>query len=193
VQTSRLPESSLPRKEYGKLSNFAKSLNLKIWHSGSQSWVPVQLQQPNSFLRCVSVWVLKEQKYRWSTWVMNADWIVFVISSDELIPSCKLMVTEKPPLPVTNFSPVQAWLRTPLCFSGQGSWLLIQKSGFGFRHYKIYLRSSASGTGPLSLVGTIEKLLKRKSSDSGLENGDSGIRGTAALATRQPSIRKSYR
>jgi hypothetical protein len=43
---------------------------------------------------------------------------------------------------------------------------------------------------PLSLVSTIEELLERKSSGSGLENADYGRRGSAALTVRQPSIRK---
>jgi hypothetical protein len=37
--------------------------------------------------------------------------------------------------------------------------------------------------GPLSLVSTIEGLLERKSSGSGLENGDCGHRGYAVLTT----------
>jgi hypothetical protein len=37
--------------------------------------------------------------------------------------------------------------------------------------------------GPLSLVITIEELLERKSTDSGLENRDYGRTGTAALTT----------
>jgi hypothetical protein len=45
--------------------------------------------------------------------------------------------------------------------------------------------------GPLSLVSTVEELLGRKNSGSGLENGDCGRRGSAALTTRRPSIRKS--
>jgi hypothetical protein len=35
--------------------------------------------------------------------------------------------------------------------------------------------------GPLSLVSTIEELLGRKSSGSGLENRDYGLRGSAEL------------
>jgi hypothetical protein len=45
--------------------------------------------------------------------------------------------------------------------------------------------------GPLSLVSTIEELLERKSSGSGLENHDYGRRGSAALTTLHPSIRKT--
>jgi hypothetical protein len=39
-----------------------------------------------------------------------------------------------------------------------------------------FLRSSGSGTGPLSLVSTIEELLGRKDSGSGLENRAYGRR-----------------
>jgi hypothetical protein len=39
-----------------------------------------------------------------------------------------------------------------------------------------FLRSSGSGTGPLSLVSTIEKLLGRKSNGSGLESREYGHR-----------------
>jgi hypothetical protein len=45
--------------------------------------------------------------------------------------------------------------------------------------------------GPLSLVNTIEEVLERKSSGSGLDIRDYGRRGSAALTTRHPSIRKS--
>jgi hypothetical protein len=60
--------------------------------------------------------------------------------------------------------------------SGQSSWLQIQRSGFDL------LRSS----GP----GTIEELLERKSSSSGLETGITavGIRHADHVA---PSIHKS--
>jgi hypothetical protein len=46
--------------------------------------------------------------------------------------------------------------------------------------------------GPLSLVSTIGQLLERKSSVSGLEIRDYSHRGSAALTTRHPSIRKSW-
>jgi hypothetical protein len=39
-----------------------------------------------------------------------------------------------------------------------------------------FLRSSGSGTGSTQLIGTIEELLERKSSGSGLENRDYGRR-----------------
>jgi hypothetical protein len=44
--------------------------------------------------------------------------------------------------------------------------------------------------GPLSLVSTNEELLERRRSGSSLENRDYGRRGSTALTTRHPSIRK---
>jgi hypothetical protein len=46
--------------------------------------------------------------------------------------------------------------------------------------------------GPLSLVSTVDELLERKGSGSGLETRDYGRRGFAAVTTRQPSIRKRW-
>jgi hypothetical protein len=49
-----------------------------------------------------------------------------------------------------------------------------------------FLRSSGClERGPLSPVNTIEELLERKNSGSGLENRDYGRRGSAALTTLQ--------
>jgi hypothetical protein len=45
--------------------------------------------------------------------------------------------------------------------------------------------------GPLSLVSTIQELLERNSSGTGLENRDYGRRGFAALTTRDPLSAKS--
>jgi hypothetical protein len=61
----------------------------------------------------------------------------------------------------------------------------------GFPALPDFLRSSGSGTGPLSLLSTTEGLLERKSSASGLENKNYGHRGSEALTTRHLSIRKS--
>jgi hypothetical protein len=46
--------------------------------------------------------------------------------------------------------------------------------------------------GSLSLVSTSDELLGRKSSGSGLESRDYRRRGSAALTTRNPSIRKRW-
>jgi hypothetical protein len=58
-------------------------------------------------------------------------------------------------------------------YSGQSSWLQIQRSGFDSRREVMGLER-----GPFSLVNTIEELLGRKSSGSGLENRDYGRRNS---------------
>jgi hypothetical protein len=56
--------------------------------------------------------------------------------------------------------------------SGQSSWLQMQRSGFESRRYHIFWEVVGLKQGLLSLVRTIEELLQRKSSGSGLENRD---------------------
>jgi hypothetical protein len=58
----------------------------------------------------------------------------------------------------------------------QSSWLQIQRSGFDSRRYQIFWEVMGLEWGPLSLVGTIEVLLQRKSSGSGLRNLEYGRR-----------------
>jgi hypothetical protein len=58
----------------------------------------------------------------------------------------------------------------PLWSSGQSSWLHIQGFGFDSRRYQIFWEVVSLERGALSLVSTIEDLLERKSSDSGLES-----------------------
>jgi hypothetical protein len=80
----------------------------------------------------------------------------------------------------------------PLWSSGQCSRLHIQRSGFDSQLYQIFLEVVRVEQGPLSLLSTIEELSKKKSSGSCLENREYGRRGTTALTTRHPSIRKSW-
>jgi hypothetical protein len=54
------------------------------------------------------------------------------------------------------------------------SWLQIQSSGFDSRRYQIFWEVVGLQRGPLSLVSTIEELLGRKSSGSGLESREYG-------------------
>jgi hypothetical protein len=61
--------------------------------------------------------------------------------------------------------------------------LLIQRSGFNFRRYQIFLKVVGLEWGPPSLVSTIEELLERKSSGSGLEIRKYGRRGSVTLTT----------
>jgi hypothetical protein len=62
----------------------------------------------------------------------------------------------------------------PLWSSGQSSRLQIQRSALDSRHYQILWVVVDLERGPLSLVDTIEELLDRKSSGSGLEIREHG-------------------
>jgi hypothetical protein len=64
--------------------------------------------------------------------------------------------------------------RPPLLSSGQSSWLQIQRFGFDSRRYQIFSEVGGLERGLLSLVSTIEELLIRKTSGSGLENREYG-------------------
>jgi hypothetical protein len=67
-------------------------------------------------------------------------------------------------------------MEPPLWSSGQNSWLQIQTSGFDSRPYQIIWAVVGLERGPLSLVSTIEELLERKRSSSGLEIREYGRR-----------------
>jgi hypothetical protein len=81
--------------------------------------------------------------------------------------------------------------RPPLWSSDQSSWLQIQRSGFDPLRYQIFWEVVSLERDPLSLVSTIEGLLGRKSSGSGLETDNTviGIRHADHVA---PFIRKSW-
>jgi hypothetical protein len=64
--------------------------------------------------------------------------------------------------------------RPPVWSSGQSFWLLIQRSWFDSRRYQILWVVVVLERGPL--VSTIEELLERKSSGSGLESREYGRR-----------------
>jgi hypothetical protein len=66
--------------------------------------------------------------------------------------------------------------RPPLCSTGQSSWPQIRRPGFDSRHYQIFWEAVGLERGPLSLVSTIEELLGRKSSGSGIEIREYGNR-----------------
>jgi hypothetical protein len=72
---------------------------------------------------------------------------------------------------------IDVWL--PLWFSGQSSWLQIQM----FR-VRSFWEVVDLERGQLILVTTIDELLERKSSGSGLENRKYGWKGSVALTTR---------
>jgi hypothetical protein len=66
--------------------------------------------------------------------------------------------------------------RPPLWSSGHSSWLQVQRSGFNSQCYQIFWEAVGLERGPLSLVSTIEEVLKRKSIGSRLENREFGHR-----------------
>jgi hypothetical protein len=66
--------------------------------------------------------------------------------------------------------------KPPLWSSGKSSWIQIQRSAFDSRRYQIFWEVVDLERGPLSLVNTIEELLERKSSGSGLEIREYGGR-----------------
>jgi hypothetical protein len=70
----------------------------------------------------------------------------------------------------TSLLSARAW------YSGQSSWLQIQRSGFDSRHCQIFWEVVALERGPLSLVSTTEELLERKSSSFSLESREYGRR-----------------
>jgi hypothetical protein len=66
--------------------------------------------------------------------------------------------------------------RPPLWSSGYSSWLQIQRSGFDSRRYQTFWEVVGMERGPVSLVSTVEELLNRKSSGSGLKIREYGLR-----------------
>jgi hypothetical protein len=82
--------------------------------------------------------------------------------------------------------------RPPLWSGGQDSWLQIQRSEFDSWRYQIFWEVVGLERGPFSLMSTIEELLGRKSSGSGLEIREYDRRGSVTLTTRHTSIRISW-
>jgi hypothetical protein len=74
-----------------------------------------------------------------------------------------------------NYSVLHNLLPTSVS-SHQSSFLQIQWSGFDSRHYQIFWEVVDLERGPLSLVSSIEELLVRKSTGSGLEKWEYGRR-----------------
>jgi hypothetical protein len=81
---------------------------------------------------------------------------------------------------------VLIWHRPPLWSSGQEFLATDPKVRVRFPALPDFVKSSGSGTGPISLMSTTEELLERENSGSGLEIRDYGRGGSAALTTRHP-------
>jgi hypothetical protein len=67
-------------------------------------------------------------------------------------------------------------MRPPLWSSGQSSWPQTQRSGFDSLRYQIFWEVVGLERGPLSLMSTIVELLGKKSSGSGVEIREYGLR-----------------
>jgi hypothetical protein len=87
---------------------------------------------------------------------------------------------------------VVTFFRIQWCVLCQSSWLQIQSSELDSRRYQIFWEVVRLERGPLSLVSTIEELLGRKSSGSGLAIWEYGRRGSSALTMRHSSTSKSW-
>jgi hypothetical protein len=83
------------------------------------------------------------------------------------------------------------WGRPPLWSSGHSSWLQGLSSGFDSRVNQIFREVVGLERGPLSFVSTIEEVLERKSSVSGLDSREYG-RGIRHADHIAPSVRKSW-
>jgi hypothetical protein len=80
-------------------------------------------------------------------------------------------------------------MQLPLWPSGQSSWLQIHRAPVRFPALPDFLRSNGLEQDPLNLVSTIEELLGRNSSGSGLENREYG-RGDVLRWPRDTLYRK---
>jgi hypothetical protein len=81
-------------------------------------------------------------------------------------------------------------LPPPLWSSVQSSRPQIQRSEFDSRHYQIFWEVVGLERGPLSLVSTIEELLARKCSSSGLESQEYGRRDSSRWPRDTPLCAK---
>jgi hypothetical protein len=149
---------------YKWMDGFKLNLDPPLWSSGQNSWL--QNKDVLCFLwgtnRIYICYIEESRPPLWSSgqnsWQQNKDVLCFLWGTSRIY-ICYIEES-----------------RPPLWSSGQSSWLQIQRSGFDFRRYQIFWEVVGLERGPLSLVSTIEELLGRKSSGSGLENRDYGRR-----------------
>jgi hypothetical protein len=151
-----------------------------LWSSGQSSWVQngdvlCFLWGTNWIYIC---YVEESRPPLWSggqsSWVQNGDVLCFLWGTNWIY----ICYVEES--------------RPPLWSSFQGFWLQIQRPGLNSLPYQIFWEEVGLEWSPLSLLSLTDELLERKSSCSGSENRDYGRRGSAALTTRHPSIRKSW-
>jgi hypothetical protein len=83
------------------------------------------------------------------------------------------------------------YIRPPRWSSGQSCWLQIERSRVRFPALTDFLRVVGLDKGPFSLVRTIEELLGRNSSGSGLENREYG-RGDPLRWPRDTRYQKKF-
>jgi hypothetical protein len=88
--------------------------------------------------------------------------------SDDISPPAVTLHYDRVSCPIFSFVCHVLW--PSLWSSRQSSWLQIQRSGIDSRRYQIFWEAVGLERGPLSLVSTIEEVLERKSSGSGLES-----------------------
>jgi hypothetical protein len=108
--------------------------------------------------------------------VTTVVWLSELLATDPEVPGSKSLFLGVPAFGTNTFKeicfPITKVL--PLWSGGQSSWLQIQRSRVRFPALPDCLRSSGVERGPLSLVSTIEELLGRNNSGSGLENREYG-------------------
>jgi hypothetical protein len=147
-----------------------------IYIQGTHSWSCAAYIW-NTLCECVCVCVF----VRYHIWLNIISCIMFIVHFDHYILVChSLDCTRNTYLGVLTNGYQINFCRSRqtenLWSSGQSSWLQIQRSGFDCRCYQIFWEVVGLERGPLSLVSTIEELLGRKSSGSGLESREYGRR-----------------
>jgi hypothetical protein len=117
-------------------------------------------------------WMILPSAVDWGRWlrvvIISKYWVLsdHMLWGDMWLKICCFMTVA---LDCRHFIRSYYLHQLPLWFSGQSSWLQIQRSGFDSRRYQIFWEVVSLERGPLRLVSTIDELLGRNSSSSGLE------------------------
>jgi hypothetical protein len=145
------------KKQRSKKIIVLQKLRLPLWSSGQSSWL---LNGDVLWFLWGTKWIYicyveESRPPLWSSgqssWLLNGDVLWFLWGTNWIY----ICYVEES--------------RPPLWSSGQSFWLQIQRSGFDPMHYQIFWEVVGLERGSLSLVSTIEELLGRKRSGSGLE------------------------